>query len=114
MVRIMQVNNSSKEKIRTKISKGYQVVFPSQLRKRYKVSVGDEVLWEISNKGVSIQVHKKPARRNCWFGSWWKRTSSVELKKKIQREIFESLPRFIIHHDYLRTLMTNFITERVN
>ena len=33
-----------KEKIRTKISQGYQVVVPSELRKLYEVSVGDEVL----------------------------------------------------------------------
>ena len=83
----MQVNNSSsKEKIRTKISKGYQVVVPSQLRKRYKVSVGDEVLWEISNKGVSIQVHKKPSLEEIvGLGHGGKRASSVELKKRIQK-----------------------------
>ncbi|MHB1868285.1 MAG: AbrB/MazE/SpoVT family DNA-binding domain-containing protein [Nitrososphaerales archaeon] len=83
----MQANNSSsKEKIRTKISKGYQVVVPSQLRKRYKVSVGDEVLWEISNKGVSIQVRKKPSLGEIvGLGHSRKRASSVELKKRIQR-----------------------------
>ena len=83
----MQVNNSSsKERIRTKISKGYQVVVPSQLRKRYEVSVGDEVLWEISNKGVSIQVHKKPSLGEIvGLGHSGKRVSSVELKKRIQK-----------------------------
>ena len=79
-------NSSSKEKIRTKISKGYQVVVPWQLRKRYEVSVGDEVLWEISNKGVSIQVHKRPSLGEIvGLGHSGKRASSVELKKRIQK-----------------------------
>lgn len=76
----------SKEKVRTKISKGYQVVVPSELRKRFEVTVGDEVLWEISNKGVSIQLQKKPSLENIVaLGRSGKRSSSVELKKKIQK-----------------------------
>ncbi len=76
----------SKEKIRTRISKGYQIVVPSELRKRYDVSVGDEVLWEISNKGVSVQLHKKPSLANIVaLGHSGKKASSVELKKRIQK-----------------------------
>ena len=75
-----------KEKIRTKISQGYQVVVPSELRKRYEVSVGDEVLWEISEKGVSIQLQKKPSLANIIaLGRSGKKSSSVELKKRIQK-----------------------------
>jgi bifunctional DNA-binding transcriptional regulator/antitoxin component of YhaV-PrlF toxin-antitoxin module len=76
----------SNERIRTKISKGYQVVVPSELRKRYDISIGDEVLWEISNNGVSVQLHKKPSLSNIvGLGHSHRRSSSVELKKKIQK-----------------------------
>ncbi len=75
-----------KEKIRTKISQGYQVVVPSELRKRYEVSVGDEVLWEISEKGVFIQLQKRLSLANIIaLGGSGKKSSSVELKKRIQK-----------------------------
>ena len=73
-------------KIRTRISKGYQVVVPSQLRKRYEVSVGDEVLWEISNGEVSVQLQKKPSLNGIVaLGRGGKKSSSVELKRRIQK-----------------------------
>jgi bifunctional DNA-binding transcriptional regulator/antitoxin component of YhaV-PrlF toxin-antitoxin module len=75
-----------KEKVRTKISKGYQVVVPSQLRRRYDVSIGDEVLWEISSKGISVELHKKPSLADIVaLGRSGKKSSSVELKKRIQK-----------------------------
>ena len=78
---------NSNEKVRTRISKGYQVVVPSELRKRYEVSVGDEVLWEISNKGVSVQLQKKPSLSGivALGRSGSKSSSSVKLKKRIQK-----------------------------
>ncbi|MGI0080890.1 MAG: AbrB/MazE/SpoVT family DNA-binding domain-containing protein [Nitrososphaerales archaeon] len=82
------LEEDSNEKVRTKISKGYQVVVPSELRRRYEVSVGDQVLWEISNKGVSVKLHKKPSLSDivALGRSGSKRPgSSVELKKRIQK-----------------------------
>ena len=75
-----------KSRVRTKISKGYQVVVPSELRKRYDVTVGDEVLWEISSRGVSVELHKKPSLSDIVsLGHSGHRSSSVELKKRIQK-----------------------------
>jgi bifunctional DNA-binding transcriptional regulator/antitoxin component of YhaV-PrlF toxin-antitoxin module len=77
---------SSKGTLRTKISRGYQVVVPSELRKRYNVGVGDEVLWEISKQGVSVRLHKKPNLADIIaLGRSGRRSSSVELKKRIQK-----------------------------
>lgn len=81
------LNREPRERVRTKISKGYQVVVPSELRKRFDVSIGDEVLWEISNNTqVSVLLRKRPGLSNITaLGRSGKRSSAVELKKKIQR-----------------------------
>ncbi|MHB1909369.1 MAG: AbrB/MazE/SpoVT family DNA-binding domain-containing protein [Nitrososphaerales archaeon] len=74
------------QKIRTKISKGFQVVVPSELRKRYKVREGDEVIWEFSNEGVHAELQKKPSLENIVsLGHSGSKSSSVKLKKMIQK-----------------------------
>ncbi len=75
--------------IRTRISKGYQVVVPSALRKRVNVEVGDEVCWVISDKGVTTQFRKRPSLNNLvGLGSSGAKENSVELKKRIQKGEF--------------------------
>jgi len=91
MITVSQMRQSeqSAEKVRTKISKGFQVVVPSKLRKRYGIGVGDEVLWEISNRGVSVQLQKKPTMTDILaLGHSGKRSNAVELKKRIQKGEF--------------------------
>jgi len=62
---------------------------PSKLRKRYGIGVGDEVLWEISNRGVSVQLQKKPTLTDILaLGRSGKRSNAVELKKRIQKGEF--------------------------
>jgi len=74
------------ERIRTRISKGYQVVVPSKLRKRYDVKVGDEVLWQISEQGVSVQLQWKTSLVDIvGLGHSRKESNAVDLKKKIQK-----------------------------
>jgi bifunctional DNA-binding transcriptional regulator/antitoxin component of YhaV-PrlF toxin-antitoxin module len=81
----MPKENSS-EKVRTKISKGFQVVVPAELRKRYDVSVGDEVLWEISKSGISVHLQRRPNLANITaLGRSGKKSDAVELKKRIQK-----------------------------
>ena len=71
--------------IRSKISKGYHVVVPSALRKRFGVSQGDEVLWISSDQGVVAEFRKKPSVMNiAALGVSGRSESSVTLKKKIQ------------------------------
>ncbi len=72
--------------MRTRISKGYQVVVPSELRKQYGVAEGDEVIWIESDEGVTAQFRKKPSIANIVaLGGSHKRESSVDLKKRIQK-----------------------------
>jgi bifunctional DNA-binding transcriptional regulator/antitoxin component of YhaV-PrlF toxin-antitoxin module len=74
------------KKIRMRISKGYRVVLPSELRERYKVNVGDEVVWEISKSSVLVQLQKKPSLNSiAAIGRSGKKSNSVELKKRIQK-----------------------------
>ncbi|HEV2139038.1 MAG TPA: AbrB/MazE/SpoVT family DNA-binding domain-containing protein [Nitrososphaerales archaeon] len=73
-------------RIRTRISKGFQVVVPSELRRQYKLDVGDEVIWEVGGRAVTTEFHKKPSLLNIVaLGRSGTRGSSVELKKRVQK-----------------------------
>ena len=73
-------------KIRTRISKGYQVVVPSVVRRQYKLSVGDEVVWEVGAKGVTAEFRKKPSLYNIVsLGRSGVRGNSLERKRRAQR-----------------------------
>ena len=72
--------------MRTRISKGYQVVVPSQLRRIFNVKIGDEVVWIVGKDEVKAQFRKKPSLENIVsLGNSGMKRSSVELKKQIQR-----------------------------
>ncbi len=73
-------------KIRTRISKGFQVVVPAELRKQYKLGVGDEVVWGVGDRVVTTEFRKKPSLLNIVaLGRSGTRGSSVELKKRTQK-----------------------------
>jgi len=75
-----------RREIRTKISKGYQVVVPSELRKQFGIAEGDEVLWIASDRGVTTEFRKRPSIMNiAALGNSGLKGSSVVLKKKIQK-----------------------------
>jgi len=77
-----------RREIRTRISKGYQVVVPSEIRKEYGIAEGDEVLWVASDEGVTTEFRKRPTMANIvGLGSSRRRGGggSVALKKKIQK-----------------------------
>ena len=77
---------TERREIRTRISKGYQVVVPSELRKEYGVAEGDEVIWIASDHGVTTEFRKRPSIANIvGLGSSHERDSSVALKKRIQK-----------------------------
>jgi AbrB family looped-hinge helix DNA binding protein len=77
---------TEQKEIRTKISKGYQVVVPSELRKQYGVAEGDEVLWISSDRGVTTEFRKRSSISNIVaLGASGKRETSVALKKRIQK-----------------------------
>ena len=45
--------------IKTKISKGYQTVVPTEIRSKFKSEPGDEVIWSIIGNDVYIRIKKK-------------------------------------------------------
>lgn len=75
------------EKIfRTKVSQGYQVAVPAELRKRYGVDVGDEVIWILQDNEVKTNFRRRPSLENiASIGRSGRKESAVELKKKVQR-----------------------------
>ncbi|MFQ6050370.1 MAG: AbrB/MazE/SpoVT family DNA-binding domain-containing protein [Candidatus Hydrothermarchaeota archaeon] len=44
---------------KTKISKGFQVVIPSKIRKEFGLEPEDEVVWILEDKKLSISFRKK-------------------------------------------------------
>jgi AbrB family looped-hinge helix DNA binding protein len=77
---------TEQREIRTKISKGYQVVVPAELRKQFGIAEGDEVLWISSDQGVTTKFRKKPTITNIIaLGGSGRKQDSVTLKRKIQK-----------------------------
>lgn len=73
--------------LRSKVSPGYQVAVPAELRRRFGIDVGDEVVWIVEDERVWADFRKKPALENiASLGRSGKRgASAVELKRRIQR-----------------------------
>jgi bifunctional DNA-binding transcriptional regulator/antitoxin component of YhaV-PrlF toxin-antitoxin module len=46
------------EMIKTKISKGYQTVFPSEIRRKIGGEPGDEIIWSVIGDDVYLHVKK--------------------------------------------------------
>jgi len=42
----------------TKVSKGFQTVVPSRVRKRLKVDAGDEIVWSIVGNELYLRIRK--------------------------------------------------------
>jgi AbrB family looped-hinge helix DNA binding protein len=78
---------SEQRTLRSKVSPGYQVAVPAELRKRFGIDVGDEIVWIVEDERVRADFRKRPALENiASLGHSGKRgTSAVELKKRIQR-----------------------------
>jgi AbrB family looped-hinge helix DNA binding protein len=78
---------SERRTLRSKVSAGYQVAVPAELRRRFGIGVGDEVVWIVEDDQVRTDFRKKSTLENiASLGHSGKRgTSAVELKKRIQR-----------------------------
>ncbi|MBU4535233.1 MAG: AbrB/MazE/SpoVT family DNA-binding domain-containing protein [Euryarchaeota archaeon] len=70
---------------KTKISKGFQTVVPSEIRKKYSIGPGDLVEWVPSNEGVKLRFRKKTSLQDITGIVETKETDTVKLKKKVQR-----------------------------
>ncbi len=60
---------------------------PAELRKRYGIGIGDEVVWIVENEEVKADFRKKPGLGNIVSlgHSAKKEANAVELKKRVQR-----------------------------
>lgn len=78
---------SEQRTIRSKVSPGYQVAVPAELRKKFGIGIADEVVWIVEDEQVRVDFKKKAALENIVsLGHSGKRgTSAVELKKRVQR-----------------------------
>ncbi len=69
----------------TKISKGFQTVVPSEIRKEYNVGPGDVIEWISTKEGVKIRFRKKLSLLDiAGVGKTRDETNAVELKKRAQ------------------------------
>ncbi|HUW67286.1 MAG TPA: AbrB/MazE/SpoVT family DNA-binding domain-containing protein, partial [Candidatus Nanoarchaeia archaeon] len=66
----------------TKISKGYQTVIPSKIRKAYNIKPGDILDWTETEKGILVQPRKKRTLQDI-TGLIKTEGDAVESKKKV-------------------------------
>ncbi|OPY24860.1 MAG: hypothetical protein A4E27_01122 [Methanobacterium sp. PtaU1.Bin242] len=69
----------------TKISKGFQTVVPSDIRKKFDVIPGDILEWKATKNGAEIRFRKKVTIEDIFGIVKGPKTDAVELKKKLQR-----------------------------
>lgn len=46
-------------KIETKVSSGFQTVLPAEIREKFNVGPGDEVVWTVIGDEIFVRVRKK-------------------------------------------------------
>ena len=69
---------------KSKISKGFQTVVPSKIRKKFKIREGDLVEWIDTEDGASVKFRKQKKLKDI-VGIVSTSSDAVELKKEIQR-----------------------------
>jgi bifunctional DNA-binding transcriptional regulator/antitoxin component of YhaV-PrlF toxin-antitoxin module len=78
---------SEQRAIRSKVSPGFQVAVPAELRKRFGVGVGDEVVWILEGDQVRADFKRRPSLESIVSlgASGLKGADAVESKKRAQR-----------------------------
>ncbi len=78
---------TEEKNMRSRISPGFQISVPSELRRKFGVDVGDEVVWILKDDEVRTDFRKRPGLENIvGLGSSGKKgENAVEWKKKAQR-----------------------------
>lgn len=79
------ISNGDNMTSETKISKGFQTVVPSNIRKMFDVGPGDILEWRPTENGVEIKFRKKVTFQDIAGMVKGEPTDAVELKKKFQR-----------------------------
>ena len=68
----------------TVISKGYQTVVPSKIRKAHDIVPGDVLEWIDDEKGIIVQPRKKKTLKDI-IGLVKAEGDAVESKKRVQK-----------------------------
>jgi len=78
---------SEQRAIRSKVSPGFQVAVPSELRRKFGVGVGDEVVWILEGDQVRADFRRRPSLESIVSlgASGRKAANAVDSKKKMQR-----------------------------
>jgi bifunctional DNA-binding transcriptional regulator/antitoxin component of YhaV-PrlF toxin-antitoxin module len=78
---------SEKREIRGRVSSGFQVAVPAELRKSFGVGVGDEVVWTLDGDQVRADFRKRSSLESIVSlgASGLKGANAVESKKRAQR-----------------------------
>jgi len=78
---------SEQKVIRSRVSPGFQVAVPSELRKKFEVGIGDEVVWIVQGDQVRADFRKRPSLENivALGASGDKAANAVKSKKRAQR-----------------------------
>ena len=71
---------------KSKISKGFQAVIPSKIRREYGIKAGDVIEWINTKEGVIVKFRRRRTLKDI-VGIVSTPSNAVELKKKIQRGI---------------------------
>jgi len=69
---------------KTRISRGFQTVVPSAVRKTFDVRPGDYVEWVAGEDGVVVRFRKRKRLRDL-AGIGGAPADAVEIKKSVQR-----------------------------
>ncbi|MDA4122003.1 MAG: AbrB/MazE/SpoVT family DNA-binding domain-containing protein [Thaumarchaeota archaeon] len=75
---------SERQVFRTKVSQGYQVAVPAELRRKYGIGVGDEVVWMVDGGEVRTDFKKKPSLESI-VSLGRSGGNAVETKKRAQK-----------------------------
>ena len=68
----------------TKVSKGYQTVIPSKIRKAHSIIPGDILEWTDTNNGILVYPRKKRTLEDI-TGLVRSEGDAVKSKKKVQK-----------------------------
>jgi len=71
--------------LKTKISKGFQTVVSSDIRKKFGAGPGDILEWKPTEEGAEVRFRKKVTIDDIFGIVDGPETNAVDLKKKLQR-----------------------------
>ena len=68
---------------KTELSNDFKTSIPPEIRKKFKITYGDQIEWIISNNEVKLRFRKKVSFEEI-FGIIDSESDAVELKRKVQ------------------------------